>query len=378
MEAILTTPFPMLARASWTLAVMILLRAWWRRTAAVRSTMDGPQMLLAGALSLLPDRRRDWGTAMSAELTHLRTSSSRWRFALGCARVALFPPRSSRLSVVLVGAAAVTTAVSAGLAVGRVLPALQVFAATFAALVGALATLAVGRSRRPNPSVPGLTVTAAILAGVGGCIAIFAYVAVRYPVAARDPSHAFSVMFAVVLTAYVWLALTPPRALTTSRSARRIGCGVGLVVFGLGYPLVAVNSYDGQLFYLLAGLFVLIPGCAAAAAAIGGTRRHGVQAAVWMGLVSGLLIFVVHMVVPILGFQIEAALVDDGYPPGIGPDLGIWLPRMLGRELGGGIFSLLLLPGWALFFGLVGGAAGAAVRRVRESTPRPEGRTISL
>jgi len=170
-----------------------------------------------------------------------------------------------------------------------------------------------------------------MLAGVAGCVGIFAYVSERYPAAAHDPSHLFSVLFAVVLAGYIWLALTPPQALTASRSARRIGAGTALVVFGLGYPLVAVYSYDGQLFYLLAGLF--------------------------------LLIFAVHMVVPILGFQLDAALLDEGYPPGVRPDLGGWLPATLGRELGGGIFSLVLLPGWALLCGLIGGNAGAGARR---------------
>jgi hypothetical protein len=81
-----------------------------------------------------------------------------------------------------------------------------------------------------------------------------------------------------------------------------------------------------------------------------------------MGLVSGTLIFAVHTVVPILGFQLDAAILDEGYPPGVRPDIGVWLTALLGREIGGGIFALLLLPGWALFAGLLTGALGAAAR----------------
>jgi hypothetical protein len=165
-----------------------------------------------------------------------------------------------------------------------------------------------------------------------------------------------------MLTAYVWLALRPPRVLTASRVGRRIGVGTGVVMFGLGYALMAANSYDGQIFYLIAGLFIGIPGCAVAAGAVGGRQRDGVEAAVWMGLVSGTLIFAVHTVVPMLGFQTDAALLDEGYSPGVRPDIGVWLPTMLGREIGGDIFALLLLPGWALFVGLVAGAVGSAVR----------------
>lgn len=362
METTLTTPFPVLATASWAAAIVMLVRSRLRATARARSTMDGPQLVLTVAVLMLPDGRGDWGTAMSAELAQLRSPSSRWWFALGCARVALLPPDSRRLPAIAAAAAGVAATAVVGVALGRVLPAVQPFAVTFAALIGVFAIVAVGRGRRPDPTRPGPATTAVMLAGVAGCVAIFGYVAVRYPLAVRDPTHGFSVLFAVVLTLYVWLALRPPRILTTSRVGRRIGVATAVVVFGLGYALTAVSSYDGQLFYLLAGLFIGIPGCAAAAAAVGGQRRDGIEAAVWMGLISGTLIFAVHTLVPILGLQLDTAILDEGYPPGVRPDIGVWLTATLGREIGGGIFALLLLPGWALFAGLTAGALGAAAR----------------
>jgi hypothetical protein len=372
METTLTTPFPVLATASWAAAIVMLVRSWLSATTQTRSTMDGPQLLLTATAPMLPDNRGDWGAAMSAELAQLRSPSARWSFALGCTRVALLPPNSRRPWAIAVAAAAVTATAVVGVAVGRVLPAVQVFAVTFTALVGVLATVAVNRGRRPTPARPGAATTAAMLAGVAGCIVIFAYVAVRYPLAVYDPTRGFSVLFAAVLTLYVWLALRPPRFLTTSRLGRRTGVGTAVVIFGLGYSLVAVNSYDGQLMYLLAGLFIGIPGCAVAAGAIGGRRRDGVEAAVWMGLVSGMLIFAVHTLVPILGFQLDAAILDEGYPPGVRPDISVWLSATLGREIGGGIFALLLLPGWALFVGLVAGACGSAAREgFDEPLPRP-------
>jgi len=371
METTLTTPFPVIAMASWAAAILMLIRSWLRDTAPVRSTVDGPQLLLAVAVAMLPDGRREWGAGMSAELAQLNSPSSRWWFALGCARVALLPPNSRRLPVIAVAATGVTTTAVVAVAVGRALPAVQTFAVTFATLIGVFATVAVGRGRRPGSTRPGPITTTVMLAGIAGCIAIFAYVAVRYPPAVSDPTHGFSVLFAVVLTLYVWLALRPPRILTASRVGRRIGVATAVVIFGLGYALMAVNSYDGQLFHLLAGLFIGIPGCAAAAAAIGGRRRDGVVAAVWMGLISGTLIFAVHTVVPILGFQLDAAILDEGYPPGVRPDIGAWLTALLGREIGGGIFALLLLPGWALFAGLLTGALGAAAREGFDEPPHP-------
>jgi hypothetical protein len=98
MEAILTTPFPVFAMASWVLATTMLFRSWWQRTKPEWSTMDGPERLLAIVVRLLPTVRTAWGTAMTAELAHLHTPSSRWRFASGCVgfevRFPDLPPRS--------------------------------------------------------------------------------------------------------------------------------------------------------------------------------------------------------------------------------------------------------------------------------------------
>ena len=56
-----------------------------------------PERLLAWAVSRMPAGRREWGAAMLAELAQLQHPAARWQFALGCARVALFPPRQNRL-----------------------------------------------------------------------------------------------------------------------------------------------------------------------------------------------------------------------------------------------------------------------------------------
>jgi hypothetical protein len=57
------------------------------------SLTDIPRLLLTVAVRRMPVERREWGEAMLAELAQLQNKSTRWRFALGCARVALFPPR---------------------------------------------------------------------------------------------------------------------------------------------------------------------------------------------------------------------------------------------------------------------------------------------
>jgi len=55
--------------------------------------MDWPALLLSFAVRRMPVERREWGAAMLAELAQLQHHFARWRFALGCTRVALFPPR---------------------------------------------------------------------------------------------------------------------------------------------------------------------------------------------------------------------------------------------------------------------------------------------
>lgn len=59
--------------------------------------MDWPERALRYAVERMPETRGEWGAAMLAELATVRGFWARWRFALGCARAALFPPRQSEL-----------------------------------------------------------------------------------------------------------------------------------------------------------------------------------------------------------------------------------------------------------------------------------------
>ena len=67
---------------------------------------DVPARIVAAAATWLPAHRTDWGRAMAAELVQVHGQASRWRFAAGTLRVALFLPsgRGRRmLAVALVG-----------------------------------------------------------------------------------------------------------------------------------------------------------------------------------------------------------------------------------------------------------------------------------
>jgi hypothetical protein len=58
--------------------------------------MSMPRLLLTIAVRWMPAERAEWGAAMLAELAQLQNPFTCWQFALGCARVALFPPRKGR------------------------------------------------------------------------------------------------------------------------------------------------------------------------------------------------------------------------------------------------------------------------------------------
>ncbi|MFN0110287.1 MAG: hypothetical protein ACKVZH_15635 [Blastocatellia bacterium] len=69
-----------------------------------------PERLLAWAVRQMPAERSEWGAAMLAELANLRHPAARWQFALGCLRVALFPPDLGGQNVMLKGMLVTLTA----------------------------------------------------------------------------------------------------------------------------------------------------------------------------------------------------------------------------------------------------------------------------
>jgi hypothetical protein len=349
---LLTTP--------WVIAVRLLWRAWWAQNAANLSTMDGPARLLAAAAVTLPDDRRDWGAAMAAELDQVQGSSVRWRFAAGCARAAIFPPRSNRVPVFVVAALAVVAAVTAQSVVGYALPAMRIFAITFIALVGALTTLAVARSRRVRQSAPGPTITAAGLTGVGACIGATAYFLVKHPAAAEHFPPVDAVVLAVALAGCLWLALTPPRGLATGHIAHGFGAAAALAL-GLGFFIssrLTINTEAGPFVWVLLAPPVIFFAGSALASALGRSFRAGVQAAVWTALVGTLLIFAISIPEAMHRYEIDGRVLGDGemgFPVGVNLSDAIWV--------------LFVIPVWGLPFGVIGAAIGRRLRGPSQSTP---------
>jgi hypothetical protein len=67
---------------------------------------DAPRRIVALAARALPSARADWGAAMVAELDHVDGRGARWRFALGCARVAAFRAPAREMAVAVAAVAA--------------------------------------------------------------------------------------------------------------------------------------------------------------------------------------------------------------------------------------------------------------------------------
>jgi hypothetical protein len=64
-----------------------------KRTPNSHALLNAPELLLTFVVRRMRKDRGEWGAAMLAELAQLQHPLTRWRFTLGCTRVALFPPR---------------------------------------------------------------------------------------------------------------------------------------------------------------------------------------------------------------------------------------------------------------------------------------------
>jgi hypothetical protein len=121
----------------------------------------------------------------------------------------------------------------------------------------------------------------------------------------------------------LWLTLTPPRGLASSRLARLVGLGTALA---LGAGLLASAWVDddqtGVMGYaIFAPVAVFFLG-SAIAAAVGRSLRVGVQAAVWTAVQACLLLFAVWLVEAVRWYRIDGSLLLDGDAGSIGVNLG--------------------------------------------------------
>ncbi|SNT63367.1 hypothetical protein SAMN05421812_11575 [Asanoa hainanensis] len=273
----------------YVLAALLLLHFRLTGSPARPKGSDAPGHVLAVVVATLPEHRREWGAAMTAELAEVRGRPARWRFALSCAGAALrLPPLGGAPTLVLVAALAVAAPIVAARVAA---PGLGVFAVTLGALLGALAVLAVGRARRVRLAVPVPTVLVA--GGVVAAVTATVVLLVREPSVADQLSPTRAVALAVLLAACLWAAVATTGP---NRLAPHLGAvtALGYVVATLLAVRVATDPIVGEsgqeavtaliamsIFLGPAALFFLP---AVLAAAADGSFRTGLRAGLWTAI----------------------------------------------------------------------------------------------
>jgi hypothetical protein len=199
-----------------------------------------------------------------------------------------------------------------------------------------------------------------MLAALTGCLAVTGYVAVAHPAAVRDPSYAYSLVLAAVLTGYLGMALTPPRFTIAYPRTRRLA---PLTAFAAATPwimtpiIAAHHGPDLSRYAWPATLTVILAACTLAGA-VGRSRQAAIETGLWAGMISALLRFTTG--VPVL--------LAANPPAPDGPAIS--------DHLGASISMLLLLPVSTVILGTIGGALGNRLgNRLRLRPPEPMARS---
>ena len=240
---------------------------------------------------------------MVAELDQLRPASTRWRFVLGAARVALLPPGGSRPGGYAL-LAATGGAIAAGVAAQVFAPAAGPAAAVSVSALAVLAVwgLAVARARAGRwDHVPAAHF--AVVAGCAACLALILATVQRYPAErGSDASYWASLLFIdAVVAGYLMLARWLPHRL---RPVRRnhlyaLAAGVAVAIPVANYiqhpslPGLDTGPLPGGWAWLVAFLAPL--GAAFLASGSRGRPQDGLEAATWASLLSGLMISAMTM-----------------------------------------------------------------------------------
>jgi hypothetical protein len=264
---------------------------------------DAPAKLLAFAVTGLPETHRHWGRAMCAELATVCGRGPRWRFSLGCARAA--------------------------------------------GMIRARVTLT---SRERG----GGGLRAVIGVGVSAVVALGGYGLVRYPGLRSGDASIAAVAFVALLLTYGAVTLALSRGTGLHQVAARRHGLVGGVVIGAAW-LVVLSPTETLKEWVLVPLMIALlgPGCVAALAARRGERATaGTRAALWSGIVGGLLVFTVWMTATYVrdGRPYDAQLLRD-FPRSGAPDLAT---LAVSDALASALTLLVLIPLAAVAFGALG------------------------
>jgi hypothetical protein len=270
--------------------------------------------LLAGAARLLPPGRREWGSAMRAELAGIQSRRERSRFALGCLRAIVMQSAAPRragyplLTAAVLAATAVFTRDVGYAPLHRGLFGLVVTLMT-AAWVGRLAAplRPSGRAARVVRAC-GYLLVAALASGVFGYL---------HRNSDAEAARAGAPVFTVVLTGYLlaFLAFTAQRTAATER-ALAAGAGAGAGAAALFTLLAVVFGPIPEDVTPAVGLVVIAMFVAAAAASGVRSQRQAVLAALCAGTVTALSVCILVAVLSTFG---PAQLIPDLAPAALSP-----------------------------------------------------------
>jgi hypothetical protein len=197
------------------------------------------------------------------------------------------------------------------------------------------------------------------------------YVLQKYPAASEALEASRAVFLALMLSGFLLLVLSPPKAMMASRRARWIGVGVGFVDGALFLGSTGFTQFTGEgaLGYVLFGPgFILFLG-ALFVAGIDGSFRSGIQTAVWGATVGSSLTFCIWLLESMRWIQSGAGLLVDN-------DYG---PNLMAGNIQDAIFWILIwVPVWCLPIGILGAALSGWNYRGRASEPEPHNQTIDL
>jgi hypothetical protein len=250
---------------------------------------DRAGRLLARAVRLLPDGQQDWGVVMRAELAALGPGRARWRFALGCARVAATRPAAIRAGVnTLLVAAAAALGVSLALGIADA----RLRAETVALLALLVAACWAGRRFAPIAGRAAGTVRAGGYTLIGAFAVLLTNSFRLWPQQDTHDSVSTAMpIYTVVVAVYMLALLAATRsrwpldgqALATATGTGALGALAWLVIV-LIRPPVPTDS---------AGAVVLVIATASLAAALtGGRTQQRLPAALSAGAGAALLIVV--------------------------------------------------------------------------------------
>ena len=330
---------------------------------------DPAGWLLDVAVRLLPAGRRDWGQAMRADFASITTASERWRFALGCARVALWQGPVWRVVGCLTAqGVAVTLAMTSGIG--------GLFRAEVLALVLVAPPLLwrIGRGSGGLRLGPSRAAHAGRWVGYGliGSCALVAVGFIAADVESRrsDGPGASALWLGVVLLALAVhtrdvLAVTSAESKVSAAvmtSGAGFGAGAGVAAWAL-LPFGQSLSLHGRWLaaaYPAAFAMVLVGVPAAAAmltARSSRSLRPGLQAGGCAGLVAGQVLFIVGVAAVWLRPElVDSSIFDKG------PN---WLPAEPRGVAGIYLIALVLVP----VLGLLCGALGATIGAVSTASP---------